>query len=147
MDCFARARNDGLGCLTIEVLLARSGLRSLGVFMLPLARGMLDREDDDFLRRLINSVVDQIGISPRDQLAHSLDGLRSAELRKQDQILQRLNNSRAHPLGRGRIALANIVRDGGDIAYRTRSKSELHWSKRRNAASISSSVANWRRAT
>src|ERR1700675_422594 len=133
-----------MSCLTIEALLAR--LRSLGVFMLPLARGVLDGEDDDFLRRLINPVIDQIGIFPRDQLAHSFNGLRSADLRKQDQILQRLKNGRAHPLGRARIALADIVRDGGDILYRTRRKSELHWSKRRNAASISSSVANWRRS-
>jgi hypothetical protein len=31
---------------------------------------MLDGEDDDFLRRLIDLVIDQIGIFARDQLTH-----------------------------------------------------------------------------
>src|ERR1017187_9056092 len=113
--------------------------------MLPLARRMLDSEDDDFLSRLIDAVIDQIGIFAGDQLTHPFNGLRSTDLRKQDQILQRMKNSRAHLPGGARITRTDKVRDGRDILCRTRRKSELHRSKRRNAASTSSSVANWRR--
>lgn len=87
---------------------------------------MLDREDDDFLRRLIDPVIDQIGIFVRDQLTHPFNGLRSADMRKQDQILERTKNGRAYPPGGARIAHANIVRDGSDIFRRTRRKSEFH---------------------
>jgi hypothetical protein len=94
--------------------------------MLSLARGMLDSEDDDFLSRLVDPLIDQIGIFAGDQLTHPFNGLRSADLRKQDQILQRMKNSRAHLPGGARITRANIVRDGSDILCRTRRKSELH---------------------
>jgi hypothetical protein len=40
---------------------------------------------------------------------------------------------------------ANVVCNGNEVLGRSRRKPELHRSKRRNAASISSSVANWRR--
>jgi hypothetical protein len=67
--------------------------------VVPLARMVVDREDDDFLRCPIDSVINQIGVFARDQLAHPFSGLRSADLRKQDQVLQRTKNGRLHLLG------------------------------------------------
>jgi hypothetical protein len=45
----------------------------------------------------------------------------------------------------GWAARANVVCNGDEVLRRSRREPELHQSKRRNAASISSSVANWRR--
>jgi hypothetical protein len=56
----------------------------LGVLVLPLPRGMLDGEDDDFLVRLIDRVINEIWILSGDQLTHAFNGLRSAALRKQN---------------------------------------------------------------
>jgi hypothetical protein len=55
--------------------------------MLPLPRGMLDGEDDDFLIRLIDRVINEIGILSGDKLTHAFNGLCSADLWKQNQIL------------------------------------------------------------
>jgi hypothetical protein len=43
--------------------------------MFALAGGMLDGEDDNFLRLFVSRVIDQIWISPRHQFAHALDRL------------------------------------------------------------------------
>src|ERR1700682_5508077 len=113
--------------------------------MLPRPRGMLDRKDDNFLSRLINRVVNEVRILPGDQLTHAFNGLCSAKPRKQNQILERLENSGAHSPSGGWAVRANVVCNGDDVLCRSRREPELHQSKRRNAASISSSVANWRR--
>jgi hypothetical protein len=51
--------------------------------MLSLPRGMLDGEDDDFLTRFIDGVVNEIRILSGDQLTYALYGLCSADPRKQ----------------------------------------------------------------
>jgi hypothetical protein len=56
-----------------------------------------------------------------------------------------MKNGRANPQSSGGIVRSDIVGDGSQVLRSTRRKSKLHRSKRRNAASTSSSVANWPR--
>jgi hypothetical protein len=113
--------------------------------VLPLAGGMLNGENDDFLPCLIVCIIDEVRISSGDEFTHALHRLCSADLRKQDQILQRTKNGGAHMLCGVRIARIEVVGNRDKVLCRARRKSKLHRSKRRNAAATSSSVANWRR--
>ena len=113
--------------------------------MLSLPRGMLDGEDDDFVSGHIDLLVNEVGIPPSDEFTALLYCLWSADLWKQNQILERMENSRARLLRSRRIVSADIVADGSEVLRSTRREPELHRSKRRNAASTSSSVANSRR--
>ncbi len=81
--------------------------------MLPLARGMLDRQDDDFLSRIVNCVIDEVTIFSDDELTHTFNSLRSTDLWKQDQILERMKNSGANLPGGNGTVQANVVCDGG----------------------------------
>src|SRR6266700_7467886 len=97
------------------------------------------------LRTMISSpdgVVDKIWVFPRDELSHAFDCLRSAHLRKEYQVLERLKNGGTHMPCGVRIARANVVGDGRQVLGRSGRKTKLHRSKRRNADSTSSSVAN-----
>ena len=60
--------------------------------MLARLRGMLNREDNNFIGRVINLVIDQVGIAPRHQFAHALHILPPPRSRKQNQILERLQD-------------------------------------------------------
>jgi hypothetical protein len=62
----------------------------------------------------------QIGILARHELAHALDGLAHSGLGKQNEVLQRVENGRAHAQRDGRIALADVIGDGDEILDRTR---------------------------
>src|SRR6266850_2400001 len=116
---------------------------ALGIRMFTLAGWMLDSENDNFLGLIVSSVIDEIRISPRHQLAHALDLLLPSNMRKQNQTLQRFKNRGAHAKPGLRAMSADMVGDLGEIPNRTRRETELHCSKRRNAASTSASVANW----
>jgi hypothetical protein len=64
------------------------------------------------------------------------------DVRKQYQTLKRLKNRCPHAKRRLRTVFMNIVGNRGEIPDRARRETELYRSKRRNAASISASVAN-----
>src|SRR5438105_9262134 len=113
--------------------------------MFAFAGRMLDGEDDNFLGLVVSGVIDQIWVPPRHQLAHALDLLWSSNMRKQNQTLERFKNRGPHAKRGLRAVFADIVGDLGEVPSRTRREAELHCSKRRNAASTSASVANWRR--
>jgi hypothetical protein len=87
---------------------------------------MLDGENNDFLVHLIDRVLNEVGILSGDQFTHACNGLCSTDLRKQNQILERMENSRAYLLGGGRTAGTDIIRDGSKVLRRTRRKSKLH---------------------
>src|SRR5690349_19263023 len=81
----------------------------------------------------------------RHQLAHTFDLLLPADLRKRDQALEgRKNGGPNAKRGCGAV-YANIGGDLGKILRCARREAKLHSWKRRNAASTSASVANWRR--
>jgi hypothetical protein len=54
--------------------------------MLSIPRGMPDGEDNDFLVRLIDRVLNEIGILSGDQLAYALNGLLPSNLWKQTRV-------------------------------------------------------------
>jgi hypothetical protein len=56
--------------------------------MFAFAGWMLDGEDNNFLGCVVSSVLDKIWISPRHQLAHTLDLLLPSDMRKQNQTLK-----------------------------------------------------------
>ena len=60
----------------------------LDVFVLPVASRMLDSENDDIIGRLIEAVVDEVGIFSSYKFAHAFNRLPPAKLRKQNEILQ-----------------------------------------------------------
>src|SRR5262249_2397646 len=64
---------------------------------------------------------------------------------EQDDVLQTFQDRRPHLKGGGRIARKNVVSGGREVFSRAPREAQLHWSKRRKAASTSLSVANWRR--
>ena len=64
---------------------------------------------------------------------------------KQNEALKRIQNGSPHAKRSRWISFTDIVSDVGKVLCRSRREAELHCSKRRNAASISASVANWRR--
>jgi hypothetical protein len=64
--------------------------------MFALAGWMLDGEDDNFLGLVVSSVIDQIWISARRQLAHALNLLLPSDMRKQNQTLERFKNRGPH---------------------------------------------------
>jgi len=47
-----------------------------------LACGVLNRQDNNFLARLIDEVKDEIAIFARDEFTNAFDGLPTAEIRK-----------------------------------------------------------------
>jgi hypothetical protein len=61
--------------------------------MFSLLRWVLDAKYDDFRCGGINSVVDQIGEAPYYQLPDALGLLRPTDLRKQDDVSQRIKTS------------------------------------------------------
>jgi hypothetical protein len=64
--------------------------------MLALPCGVLDCKNYDLIRRIIHVIIYQVGISARHQLAHTVDLLASAELRKLDKMLERFCNCGPH---------------------------------------------------
>jgi hypothetical protein len=54
-------------------------------------------------------IVDEVRISPRDDLAHAFDFLFASGLRKQHETLERLNDGGAHPQGRFWIPSSKVV--------------------------------------
>jgi hypothetical protein len=71
--------------------------------------------------------------------------LQPANMREQDQVLQSVVNGCANPPRSGWIMGVEIVGDISKVLSRTQRETQLHLSKRRNAASTSASVANCRR--
>jgi hypothetical protein len=57
---------------------------------------MLDCYDDDFLDGDVNAVIDDVGVAPRDNFAHTFHRLRSACAWEARQEFQRLQNGRSH---------------------------------------------------
>jgi hypothetical protein len=76
---------------------------------------MLDRQNNDFFRQFIDRVVHKIGVLARHQLADPANGLRPAEFWKQDQILQRVKDCRAHFDGGTRTMRLDEVRDASEV--------------------------------
>jgi len=91
--CTASAQPQGIKewQVRLTALAGRSG-----VLVLALARGMLDGENDDFLVCQIDGVVDQIGVAARNKLTHALQFLPPSDLRKQDQVLQGIEDRCPH---------------------------------------------------
>jgi hypothetical protein len=56
--------------------------------MLALLRPMLDRKNDDLVSRVIDSVIDEIGVAACYHLAYTIYLLFPSEMWKNDQILQ-----------------------------------------------------------
>jgi hypothetical protein len=83
--------------------------------MFALAGWMLDGEDDNFLGLVVSSVIDQIRIPPRHQLAHARDLLLPSDMRKQSQTLQRFKNRGPHAKRSLRAVFADIVGNLGEI--------------------------------
>jgi hypothetical protein len=69
-----------------------------GILMFMFAGRMLNGQNDDLLARFVNGVIDQIRVFPGDELPYALNGLRSAHVWKEHQILKRLKNGGAHML-------------------------------------------------
>jgi hypothetical protein len=88
--------------------------------MFVLAGRMLNGEDDNFRGPVVNSVIDQIWIPPRQQLAHALDLLLPSDMRKQSQTLQRFKNRGPHAKRGLWTVFVDIVGDFGEIPSRTR---------------------------
>src|SRR4051794_34009604 len=108
-------------------------------------RGMLDSQDNYFLRRSVGCVIDQIAVALCHELAHAFDLLLPPDMRKQNEALERFKNSGAHAKRGRRVSFTDVGGDFGKVSCRSRRETKFHCSKRRNAASISASVANWRR--
>src|SRR5438093_1170010 len=66
------------------------------ILMLAPARGMLDGDDDDFFGCFINRIIDEIRILARDKLADTFDLLPSPDFRKDEKILNRVDNRGSH---------------------------------------------------
>src|SRR5882672_828822 len=111
--------------------------------MLAFARRVLNGDNDDFLGRLVDHVIDKIGIGPRHQLANALDLLLPSDLRKQNKVLKRSKDSGAHAQRRLGIPFSKVIGDFAQIPHRSRREEEFNRSKRRKAASISASVEKW----
>jgi hypothetical protein len=73
--------------------------------------GVLNARNDDILVWLVDRVVDEIVVLPRDQLSHPFDGLWSADVRKAYQHLKGTKDGRAHALRGIRIAHEDVFGD------------------------------------
>src|SRR5215216_2488313 len=113
--------------------------------MLTPAGGMLDVEDHDFLGRFIDGVINKVSVFGRHNPSYSGRLLLSADMRKQNQILQALIDGGTYATCRLGVAFANVIGDFNEIRDRARREAKLHRSKRRKTASTSASVANSRR--
>ena len=69
-----------------------------------LARGMLDRQDCNFVCGRVNRIIDKISILAGDVLARTFDVLPSTDFREIRQELERLENGATHAFRRGRIS-------------------------------------------
>ena len=107
---------------------------------------MLDREDNDVVRTLIHGVIDEISISAAPLVYGRLrrfDDDRSLEIEPGlAETEESPHEQRAPQPGYGRT---NIISDLDQVPGGSRRVAKLHRSKRRNAASISASVAYSRR--
>src|SRR5438105_13905861 len=116
-----------------------------GVPVLTTARGLLNRQDNDFLCSLVDRVIDEIAVSGRHEFADALDILGTTDRRKKCQALKRAQYRISHRERRGRITDMQILGNLCKVARRAWCEPQPHRSKRRKAASTSSSVANSRR--
>src|SRR5215212_269207 len=114
--------------------------------MFALASRVLDRQDDDLFRCLVEDIVDEIRITTCHELADTFGLLAPADQRKKSKSLERFEDRRADTPCGLRISLSYIVGNTVEVLYRLASKAKLHLSKRRNASSSSASLANSRRS-
>jgi hypothetical protein len=117
----------------------------LQVPVLTTTRRVLKREDHNLLRSLVDCIIDQIAVFGCNEFADAFDILGTTDRREERQILQGAQYSTPYRERRGSITGMQILGDFYKIARRARREPQLHRSKRRNAASTSSSVANSRR--
>ena len=110
--------------------------------MVALARRVLDVEDDDLIGCIIHSVIDEVWVLSRYYLADAFSRLAPANFGKQNEVSQGVIDSGTDALCSNRIIGTNVIGKLGEVLHRVRRKSQLHASKRRNAASTSVSVAN-----
>src|SRR5215208_3376554 len=103
---------------------------------------MLHGENDDLVGGFGVDIINEVPILARYELSHALHRLGAAGLGKERQVSQTLHDGRSHLSGGLRICGANEVGDFCEIRQRLWRETQLHESKRRNTASISSSVAN-----
>src|SRR5436190_23510130 len=114
---------------------------TLEVTVCACARGMLDRIDDDLPCRVVNAVIDNEGVAPRDNLAHALDCLRPACTREPTEHPQGFEDRGTDAHGGSGILGANVVTNRRQILSGSRREAQPHGSNRRNAASTSASLA------
>src|SRR5690349_15011141 len=106
---------------------------------------MPNAEYDNLVLGLVSRVVDKISVLASHKFAELLDALPAANPRKQENVRERGIDVGAHAAARRRIALVEVIGDVDEIRDGPRRKPQFHRSKRRNAASTSLSLANWRR--
>jgi hypothetical protein len=63
--------------------------------------GMLDTQNNDFLRFAVGRVIDQIAVALRYELAHVLDILSPPDMGKPNEALQRFQNGSPHASAAG----------------------------------------------
>src|SRR5712671_3913004 len=83
----------------------------------------------------LDHIINDVRVGSGHELAHPLGLLQPSYTRKQNQILQACIDRSPHTLGGSRIAVTDVVRNGGDIFGCSPRETKLHGSKRRNAAS------------
>jgi hypothetical protein len=116
------------------------------VVVFAFAGGVLDSEDDNLPGALIDCVVNEVWVAPSHNLSNPFDGLSAAGAGKGRERLKRSEYGATHPLHSLWIALLDLISNLGAVASCARGEPQFHGSKRRKAASTSSSVANWRRS-
>jgi hypothetical protein len=87
---------------------------------------MFNTENDDFLGGVVHRVIDEIGITPRDEFTDAFGFLNPADIRKKDDGLQALVDRSADALGCRRVPSPDVIGNRGDILQRARCKPQLH---------------------
>ncbi len=92
--------------------------------MLAIARGVLDRDDNDLFRRFVDTVVDEIGIAARHEFADTPYFLPSADEGEEDEGLERSEYRAADAQGCLGITFADEIGNSAQVLRRLARKTE-----------------------
>jgi hypothetical protein len=104
----------------IDECIAHGRRPRLIVRIFPLAGAVLNGENDDLFRIVIDAVINEVAIFADGDLAHALGTLAAADMRKLDQVLQCVEYGGAYPLRALRALGQEIGGNGFETGKRAR---------------------------